>query len=58
MNISAVVMPRDKAVAAVAPYDEDLAEKLKTPTPMKLTALVLAHGGWSVCGLGRNVGLA
>lgn len=56
--VSVLILERRRAVAAVSPHDEDLAEKLGTPTPLKLTVLIMAHGGWSIVGVGRGVGLA
>jgi len=58
MNLAMVSVPRDRAIAEIAPLDAELASGLRTPTPMKLTVLVIAYGGWSVCGMGRNVGSA
>lgn len=53
-----VALPRTRLVAVLTPLDPELADKLTTPTPMRLTALVVAFGGWSVVGVGRGVGLA
>jgi hypothetical protein len=55
---SVVPVPRADAIRIIRPYDAELADKLATPTPMKATALVVAFGGWSILGVGRNVGIA
>jgi hypothetical protein len=55
---SVVPVPRADAIRIIRPYDAELADKLATPTPMKATAIVVAFGGWSILGVGRNVGIA
>jgi hypothetical protein len=57
-ELSLVCVPREQVIAEVLSHDPELAMRLETPTPMKVTMVVLAYGGWSTLGLGRNVGLA
>lgn len=58
LDVTVVTISRAAAIRILAPHDARLAEVLGTPTPMKATALVMAHGGWSTAGIGRGVGIA
>ena len=57
-HASLAAFRRETVVRILEPLDPEAANALRTPTPMKLTVLVVAYGGWSVTGLGRNVGSA
>jgi hypothetical protein len=56
LDVTVVTISRAAAVRILAPRDAQLAAAIGKPTPMKATAFVMAHGGWSTAGIGRGVG--